>query len=475
MASFKAYLNNNAPFLNARDKWQAAGSKRAAAQARWEAAKETDANYDSLLAAFKTAQEDERIAKAIKDAAEDKARVAYNKIEDEKKAKEQKKKDAVTQKSIDTVQAEVDKYTNAGLAVPADKQEELKSLKNKLGGGLTTTTTTTTSPDAGTAGATTGTTTTQVSLEDFLKNLNDNPTAVNQVKSYLGMSNLDGVLDYETISKIYAKEKEIETLSGIRGNIDRLTYYAETKGTGTGGPKVDISVSSPTQAISTIQTVFKSVLGREATPEELSKFTVALNNAERKAGRKTRTVGGRTETTTDLDRVQFLTDEVKKIKDPKTGKSEYEVKKGEKESLTSQDLMSVARANGINLSQDQLSSYLTEIRNGRDINVIKNNIRNIAGYGMPDNIKKILADGTDLETIYAPYRQTMASVLELNPTDITLDDSVLRSAIGPDKELPLYEFKKMLKKDSRWQYTNNAREEVSDKVLKVLRDFGFQG
>ena len=83
MASFKAYLNNNAPFLNARDKWQAAGSKRAAAQARWEAAKETDANYDSLLNAFKTAQEAERVAKVVKDAAEDKARTAYNKIEDE--------------------------------------------------------------------------------------------------------------------------------------------------------------------------------------------------------------------------------------------------------------------------------------------------------------------------------------------------------------------------------------------------------
>ena len=268
-----------------------------------------------------------------------------------------------------------------------------------------------------------------------------------------------------------------KTLQGpsLREFILKPTIDITTGGTGTGGPTVDILISSPTQAISTIQSVFRGVLNRDATPEELAKFTTVLNNAEKKAGRKTKTSGGRTEYTSDLDRVQFLTDEIKKIKDPKTGKSEFEVKKGEKESLTSQELMSVARANGINLGQDQLSSYLTDIRNGKDINVIKNNIRNIAGYGMPDNIKKVLADGTDLETIYSPYKQTMASVLELNPTDITLDDSLLRSAIGPDKELPLYEFKKMLKKDSRWQYTNNARDEVSNKVLKVLQDFGFQG
>jgi hypothetical protein len=51
----------------------------------------------------------------------------------------------------------------------------------------------------------------------------------------------------------------------------------------------------------------------------------------------------------------------------------------------------------------------------------------------------------------------------------------LRSAITGEKELPIYEFQRQLRKDSRWQYTNQAKEEVSDVALKVLRDFGFQG
>ena len=69
----------------------------------------------------------------------------------------------------------------------------------------------------------------------------------------------------------------------------------------------------------------------------------------------------------------------------------------------------------------------------------------------------------------------MASVLEINPETINLDNTVLRSAIGPDKEMSLYDFEKVLRKDNRWQYTNQAKEEVSSVAMKVLRDFGFQG
>jgi hypothetical protein len=41
----------------------------------------------------------------------------------------------------------------------------------------------------------------------------------------------------------------------------------------------------------------------------------------------------------------------------------------------------------------------------------------------------------------------------------------------------LYDFRKALKvRISRWQYTAQAKEDVSDTAaLQVLRDFGFQG
>ena len=73
------------------------------------------------------------------------------------------------------------------------------------------------------------------------------------------------------------------------------------------------------------------------------------------------------------------------------------------------------------------------------------------------------------------YKETMASVLELDPTAIKLNDQTLRNAIGPNGEMPIYDFQRALRKDARWQYTNNARKEVSDSVSKVLQDFGFVG
>jgi hypothetical protein len=69
----------------------------------------------------------------------------------------------------------------------------------------------------------------------------------------------------------------------------------------------------------------------------------------------------------------------------------------------------------------------------------------------------------------------MASLLELNPDSISLNDPLLRSAIQGDKEMPIYEFQRALRKDPRWQYTDNARETVSNGLTQVLKDFGFQG
>jgi hypothetical protein len=142
------------------------------------------------------------------------------------------------------------------------------------------------------------------------------------------------------------------------------------------------------------------------------------------------------------------------------------------------DLQKVAAANGLDLQKAfgaQLPTWLASINKGESIETFKKRIRDVAKIGMPQNIASLIDNGVDLDAIYSPYKNVMASVLEINPESITLNDPVLRSAITGDKELPIYEFQRQLRKDTRWQYTNQAREEVSDVALKVLRDFGFQG
>jgi hypothetical protein len=142
------------------------------------------------------------------------------------------------------------------------------------------------------------------------------------------------------------------------------------------------------------------------------------------------------------------------------------------------ELRTVAAANGLDLDKNfgsSLQGWLQKLAQGESIETFKQIVRSSAKLGLPDKVASLLDQGVDLDTIYKPYKDIMASVLEVNPTTITINDSVLRSAIGPDKEMSLFDFQKMLRKDDRWQYTSQAKQEVSDIGLRVLRDFGFQG
>ena len=141
-------------------------------------------------------------------------------------------------------------------------------------------------------------------------------------------------------------------------------------------------------------------------------------------------------------------------------------------------LRATARANGFDLDTQfgsNINDWLQRLAKGESIETFKNTIRGAAKLGLPDKVANLLDQGLDIKDIYAPYRNVMASVLEIAPDSIGLDDKTLRMAIGPEKEMSIYDFQRVLRKDPRWQYTDNARQESSTAVLGVLRDFGFQG
>jgi len=281
----------------------------------------------------------------------------------------------------------------------------------------------------------------------------------------------------------------------FKDRLEGLQRLAAVKTQGDGAVTTTTTISPIATATTYINAALKQVgINRDATPKEIADITKVLNDAESRF--RTTTAGG---VTRDLlgNRTQFIANLIStgKYVDPNTGKPikgiKEDVKKATKvigdlskasttakadvRSLSTQALQSTARANGITLSPQQLEQYAMDIQNGKDIKVIQSQIRNLAGIGMPDSVKKLLAEGTDLETVYSPYKQTMAAVLELNPETINFTDPTLRSAIGPNGETPLYDFQRALRKDARWQYTNNAREDVFQSVGKVLQDFGFQG
>jgi hypothetical protein len=252
-------------------------------------------------------------------------------------------------------------------------------------------------------------------------------------------------------------------------------------GAGGGANLPSYTISSATDAASTINYAIKNILGRDATPKEVTDLTKVLNDAEKK--NPTRTVNGRT--SGGLDRLQLLTDIIKtgKYADKKLGKlgtlgklsGEYTTKQTEKTNLTSQTLLATAKANGITLNDQQLQGYATAVKNGTDIDTVKSQIRNLIASTMPDNVKKLMADGTDLDTIYSPYKYAMQETLEMPGDTINLNDPTLRNAISSNGQMTLYDFQKSLRKDPRWQYTNNAKAEAADVTTTVLKNFGFMG
>jgi hypothetical protein len=142
------------------------------------------------------------------------------------------------------------------------------------------------------------------------------------------------------------------------------------------------------------------------------------------------------------------------------------------------ELRKTAKANGFDLDKDfgsSINTWIQRLAVGESVETFKNVIRSQAKLGLPDKVASLLDQGMDLEGIYLPYKKLMAATLEVTPDSIQLNDPTLRSAIGAEREMSLYDFQRSLRKDARWQYTDNAREDVSNSALKVLQDFGFQG
>lgn len=314
----------------------------------------------------------------------------------------------------------------------------------------------------------------------------------NAGKNYLGVpyyaGPVDGKFNVQLGQAINNADSEMTMLETQTGKpVDRNVFFQDIAARGLNAPATAASASganlptgyrpiyTPTQATSVINTVSKSILGREATPQELSKLTSALKKAQSESitttkytmvdGVKVANVTG------ELDEVQFLTDIIKK-------NPEYDKRKQGLRDVGKADLMKTAVANGLDLEKtfgSQLPNWIQRIENGEDPEVFKQLIRETAKRGLPDKINKLLDQGLDLDVVYAPYKNTMASLLEVNPDSINLNDPLLRSAIQGDKEMPIYEFQRALRKDPRWQYTDNARQTVSSGLTQVLKDFGFQG
>lgn len=357
------------------------------------------------------------------------------------KAKEGKAPAAVAPFNLQTYSAEVNKLVaNAGKTIAIMTPEQRLSLSQQL-------------KDAGYLNAATG---------------NYSPELINAYATAL--------TDTITRSTDFNREYNLKELLAAK-----KLELAGIPTSGVGGPKkttyTEIGVSDPTDIQRTANTVYQSLLGRDLDPKEVASIVKKVQTIQRNNPPKTivepdangnqirRTIPG-------PDIVQVITDVAK-------GLPEFKQRRADERNLILQSLQETAVANGLDLNTNfnpkTVDAWVTRIQNGEKEDIFSNLIRQTAKVGLPDSVKQMLDNGIDLQTIYSPYRSMMASTLEVNPAAIQLNDPTLRMAIGPDKEMSLYEYQRQLRQDPRWQYTNRAREEVSSAALKVLKDFGFQG
>jgi hypothetical protein len=489
-ASLNRYLSNQSDVVNARASATANLKTFNQAKFYYESLSPSSKDFPAALANFRAAEaKQDSLQKAITDA--ETAATARYEAEQSTKAKSKASKETSSiEAQLNPLYVQRNAYTRQNAPVPEAITSAIKNLETQLrakGGRPTPGVTGPVGPDQPVSGTgDTNVTATPTPVEsaltqdriafasDYIGNVEKTKIlqqALKDANYYKGPVDgifragaIDAALD-KADTEIGKYESYGITFPNRIEALKRIAIDFKTSGgiggTGVGGPTA--TISNPTQADAYVNAAFRSELGRDATSAELQKYRKILNDAERK--NPSRTVNGIT--TGGINRDQFLKTEVAKL-------PEYSKKKADKSAITSQSILGTARANGITLGQDQINNFTKQVQDGTDLKVIQNQIRSIAANGMPDNVKKLLNEGVDLETVYAPYKNLMASVLELNPESIDLKDPTLRLAFGPDKETTIYDFEKALRKDYRWQYTDNAKRDVSNVALKVLRDFGFQ-
>jgi hypothetical protein len=161
-------------------------------------------------------------------------------------------------------------------------------------------------------------------------------------------------------------------------------------------------------------------------------------------------------------------------------------RKGRVEGITGEsakaidDLREYANAYGIKYNDEWYANATKAVLEGREsLDTFQNTIRDVAKSRYSGFASQIDA-GLTTKQAASPYIQSMASILELDPNAVNLDDPTISKALtsvneqGAPTVMPLWQFERDLKKDSRWRYTKNAQDELLGTGMQVLKDLGFE-
>lgn len=142
------------------------------------------------------------------------------------------------------------------------------------------------------------------------------------------------------------------------------------------------------------------------------------------------------------------------------------------------NIKQAAAAYGVTVSDKYVAQRVAGILGGKETeDNYKQYLVNVAKQTYSGYAKELDA-GHTMEDIAQPYIQSMAQTLELDPNAITLSDPTLRKTLtsvspeGKPSQVPIWQFEQGLRNDSRWQYTDNARDTYTGLTAALGKTFG---
>lgn len=143
-------------------------------------------------------------------------------------------------------------------------------------------------------------------------------------------------------------------------------------------------------------------------------------------------------------------------------------------------LQSFFDRNGLAVSENYIKTYEESIKNGSTtLDDVMKQVREKMITSAYPAWKDEIMSGKDIADIASPYVQAMKSTLGL--IDVDMNDPLLQGALsksGPDGKptyTSLFDFKQQMRKDARWENTDEAQKEYADTALTVLKTFGIIG
>lgn len=145
------------------------------------------------------------------------------------------------------------------------------------------------------------------------------------------------------------------------------------------------------------------------------------------------------------------------------------------------DLSQWASRNGLSIDRSMLAKYVGNMTLGQQtLDDVKQELRTTYLMGAYPAWADRIEKGFDPEAISRPYRSAAARLLEVEEDEISLDDPLLKRGLqgtgadGKPRVVPLYEFESEIRKDPRWDKTNNAYETYTKVGTDLLRMFGLR-